>query len=197
MLARHPLLYQQARRNRLLTLSIHIERWKRTPNYSTESRPQGPAGGRRIPRRIQRTLRGKKIAYNSILGVIKGLRADCAAQAQLVPTDVEEAAEKYGREKFLECQEYGSCGESDLAEAYAAGMLAERERMASCPTIKGWVARDENGQLWLYAQRPFRNHTVWTTDKGRYFIRINDTFLPDLRWEDEPIEAEIIVKTKQ
>ena len=72
---------------------------------------------------------GKKIAYNSILGVVKGLRADCAAQAQLVPSDVQEESEKYGREKFLECQEYGSCGESDLAEAYAAGMLAERERL--------------------------------------------------------------------
>lgn len=34
---------------------------------------------------------GKKIAYNSILGFVKGLRADCAAQAQLVPSDVQEA----------------------------------------------------------------------------------------------------------
>lgn len=67
---------------------------------------------------------------------------------------------------------------------------------APASTIKGWVARDENGQVWLYAQRPFRNHTVWTTDKGRYFIRINDTFFPDLRWEDEPIEVEIIIKPK-
>ena len=83
---------------------------------------------------------------------------------------------------------------------FAAGMLAERERLASGPTIKGWVARDENGQLWLYGQRPFRNGRVWTTRNGCYFIRIGNTLfntlLPSLRWEDDPREVEIIVKLK-
>lgn len=83
--------------------------------------------------------------------------------------------------------------------AAALRIIDEVEKEHPIPaedTIKGWVARDENGQVWLYAQRPFRNHTVWTTDKGRYFIRIYDTLFPSLRWEDEPIEVEIIIKSK-
>ena len=133
---------------------------------------------------------GKKIAYNSILGFVKGLRGP----VEEVPADVQEAANQYiGYPPEVD----EGVSTSLRRQAFADGMLDERERLASCPAIKGWVARDENGQLWLYGQRPFRNETVWTTSNGRYFLRIDNTLFHSLRWEDEPIEVEIIVKTKQ
>ena len=87
---------------------------------------------------------GKKIAYNSILGVIKGLRADCAAQAHLTPSDIEqEAAKKYADEQLLgHNRELAESGHTrhfkmgyvcfagyEIEEAFADGMLAERERL--------------------------------------------------------------------
>lgn len=125
-------------------------------------------------------------AYDDILQFIGSLPED----EHPIPADIQEAAEKAALHYDM--------GTEGMAyqDGYKDGMLAERERLVSCPAINGWVARDENGQVWLYAQRPFRNHAVWTTDKGRYFIRINDTFFPSLRWEDEPREVEIIIRTK-
>ena len=69
---------------------------------------------------------GKKIAYNSILGVVKGLRADCAAQAQLVLSDVQEAANQYiGYPPEVD----EGVSISLRRKAFADGMLAERERL--------------------------------------------------------------------
>lgn len=80
---------------------------------------------------------GKKIAYNSILGFIKGLRADCAAQAQLVPSDVQEAANQY----IGYPPEVDECvSTSQRRRAFAAGMLAERERlMKEAEAVEGVV----------------------------------------------------------
>ena len=68
---------------------------------------------------------GKKIAYNSILGVIKSLRADCdaAEKARPVPSDVQAAAEKAALSYDM-----GTEGVA-YQDGYIDGMLAERERM--------------------------------------------------------------------
>ena len=56
---------------------------------------------------------------------------------------------------------------------------------------KLWVARDLCGILDAYFNKPIRD-TVWKewdSDKG--FLIIDDSFFPELKWEDEPIEVEI------
>lgn len=89
---------------------------------------------------------GKKIAYNSILGVVKGLRADCAAQAQLVPADVQEAAdkaaEKAAYKHYPNSPSSGQFGTGDyqpeednsldrevFVKGFKAGIAYERERL--------------------------------------------------------------------
>lgn len=76
------------------------------------------------------------------------------------------------------------------------GFETAYKEISALPTIKGWVARDKNGQMWLYGQMPWRNVSVWTTNNGRNFIRIDPTLFPDLRWEDEPIEVELPIIRK-
>ena len=65
-----------------------------------------------------------------------------------------------------------------------------------------WIARDKNGTLWLYIDRP-----IWSSIFERWEVDIEKSLLgsfghmeidgdlfPDLEWEDEPIEVELIKK---
>ena len=122
-----------------------------------------------------------------------------------VPADIEremkEAAEN------APCCDF--CHESDIRDReewckekfghfYAAGMLAEREQLASLPTIKGYVARDGHGSLEFSSEKPSRlewcGWKLWKITRGTPVVVLPNTLFPDLRWEDEPREVEIIIK---
>lgn len=55
---------------------------------------------------------------------------------------------------------------------------------------KLWVARDRDGFLYLFNEKPERLHTCggW---RSEWFYSIRYDLFPDLTWEDEPIEVEI------
>ena len=56
---------------------------------------------------------------------------------------------------------------------------------------KLWVARDWGGMLFAYFNKPIRD-TVWKEwDSDKVSLRIDDSFFPDLTWEDEPLEIEL------
>lgn len=62
-----------------------------------------------------------------------------------------------------------------------------------------WVARDKDGSLWLYNEKPTREEksSCWInkssiTNEGIGTLQL--TMFPDLKWEDEPIEIELIRK---
>ena len=56
---------------------------------------------------------------------------------------------------------------------------------------KLWVARDWGGMLFAYFTKPIRD-TVWKEwDSDKVSLRIDDSFFPELKWEDEPIEVEL------
>lgn len=59
-----------------------------------------------------------------------------------------------------------------------------------------YVARDKNGDLWLYIGKPFRNGTEFYTsskvfclayDLSRFGLKYED--FDSLKWEDEPVEV--------
>lgn len=55
---------------------------------------------------------------------------------------------------------------------------------------KLWVARDLGGMLFAYFNKPIRD-TVWKEwDSDKVSLRIDDSFFPELTWEDEPLEVE-------
>lgn len=60
--------------------------------------------------------------------------------------------------------------------------------------IQGWVARDKDGDVFLYQNEPDRNEIVW----DGYMMRSLpiDSF-PDLTWESDPEQVEIILKRKK
>ena len=56
---------------------------------------------------------------------------------------------------------------------------------------KLWVARDWGGMLFAYFNKPIRD-TVWKEwESDKVSLSIDDSFFPELKWEDEPIEVEL------
>lgn len=60
-------------------------------------------------------------------------------------------------------------------------------------TIKGFVARDRDGKLCIYEERPIRYNEIWI---GGRFLLIDNLF-PQVKWKDEePTPVEITIKLK-
>ena len=55
---------------------------------------------------------------------------------------------------------------------------------------KLWVARDKNGFLFAYEDKPKRcdNQKEWI---WRFLFSMKNSFFPELTWKDEPIEVEL------
>ena len=56
---------------------------------------------------------------------------------------------------------------------------------------KLWVARDCNGELYLYNEKPeyYNSLEVWFS--YRICSKLDNNFFPNLTWKDEPIEVEL------
>ena len=82
--------------------------------------------------------------------------------------------------------------------AYALGKQeTKQETDAEETVISGWVARDADGNMFMYCTKPERdeNLQMWMGRYANCGIR-NDLF-PDLTWDDDPQEVEIIIKRKK
>ena len=54
---------------------------------------------------------------------------------------------------------------------------------------KLWVARDWDGMLYAYFNKPIRD-TVWKEwNSDEDSLSIDDSFFPELKWEDELLEV--------
>lgn len=56
---------------------------------------------------------------------------------------------------------------------------------------KFWVARDKDGNLFAYNDKPTRcdNQKEWFAEK--FLSSMENSFFPELKWEDEPLEFEL------
>lgn len=60
--------------------------------------------------------------------------------------------------------------------------------------LEAWVARDENGMLFLYPEKPKKMRDNWYAEKVGY-VKLNDSLFPEVQWSDEEpkgIELSII-----
>ncbi len=90
----------------------------------------------------------------------------------------------------------------DMAQAFEDGMkfaLGKQEKDAET-VICGWVARASDGHLALFKRKPDReiymrsNNGLWF---GGSMTELDSTSFPELTWDDDPIEVEIIIKRKK
>ena len=63
--------------------------------------------------------------------------------------------------------------------------------------LHGWIARDMDGSLWFHYIKPHRENDIEKTWWGSNDIAMlldDDTLYPELTWEDNPYEVELIIK---
>lgn len=86
--------------------------------------------------------------------------------------------------------------------AYALG---KQEKDADT-VIQGWVCRDKkDNALNLHAEEPYRTYSHYNTDDKpdwwesdcASFLPLDNSLFPDLTWESDPQEVEIIIKRKK
>ena len=60
--------------------------------------------------------------------------------------------------------------------------------------IEAWVARDYNGSLYIYTEKPKKLlNTTWFAFE-LYFMKISELLFPEVKWEDEePTKVKIII----
>ncbi len=65
-------------------------------------------------------------------------------------------------------------------------------------TITTWVARDKDGTLCFYEQKPIKGEDIWNYVDGGLSTIVGDEFLfefPQVKWEDkEPTKVELTIK---
>ena len=64
-----------------------------------------------------------------------------------------------------------------------------------------YVARDKDGDLYLYKEQPVRNDNweSWQSgsDNPHDYLKLDPSLLPEVKWEDEgPTEVELVKKEK-
>lgn len=47
-----------------------------------------------------------------------------------------------------------------------------------------WVARDKDGDLYLFTLRPSKRERIWINPKSE-FIEVPSYLFPEVKWEDE------------
>lgn len=52
-----------------------------------------------------------------------------------------------------------------------------------------WIARDEDEEICIFAEKPVRGDGNWMASDGALLEFSGSDCFPDLRWEDEPIEV--------
>lgn len=63
--------------------------------------------------------------------------------------------------------------------------------------IQGWVAVDDDGDLFLYRTKPARDEVSGMWMSGECPLDVGINLFPNLTWDDEPQEVEIQIKRKK
>lgn len=64
--------------------------------------------------------------------------------------------------------------------------------------ISGWVARDEDGSFYFYDHKPIRDNEDkdFVEQNGDAWLLHEGLDIPDITWESEPQEVELIIRRK-
>lgn len=115
----------------------------------------------------------------------------------MTPEEINKKAyEKYPvwMDTWYDC--YGNSEEIDLNEKARNAYIEAYKEISALPTIKGWVARDKEGDLYVFRERPERTKDAWYGTAVLFICERNNPYFPSLRWEDEPIEVELPIIRK-
>lgn len=121
--------------------------------------------------------------------------------------EIEKAAEKYDdkhTEQLIHDMDNDSTSwkplQDGIRESFKAGAqfaLGKQEKVAEGTVINGWLARDDSGSLNVFDEEPTRYEKLGMWSDGLDHFGLPYSSFPDLTWESEPQEVEIIFKRKK
>ena len=60
--------------------------------------------------------------------------------------------------------------------------------------LKAWVARDDDGSLYMYTAKPKKTSNLWHAPKVGY-LKLDDSLFPEVQWSDgEPKEIRLSIR---
>ena len=60
--------------------------------------------------------------------------------------------------------------------------------------LEAWVARDENGSLYMYTAKPKKMSDFWHA-QGVGYMKLDDSLFPEVQWSDEePKEIRLSIR---
>ena len=61
-------------------------------------------------------------------------------------------------------------------------------------TLEAWVARDDDGSLYMYTAKPKKTSNFWHAPKVGY-VKLDDSFFSEVQWSDgEPKEIRLSIR---
>ena len=64
-------------------------------------------------------------------------------------------------------------------------------------TLKAWVARDYDGSLYMFPDKPKKMSDYWYAPEVGY-MKLNDSLFPEVQWSDEePKEIKLSIKNEK
>lgn len=108
--------------------------------------------------------------------------------------EIEKAAEKFADKEYMTNRDEWDA----LYKGYYHGMkdaLGKQEKDAD--VIQGWVAVDDDGDLFLYRTKPARDEVSGMWMSGECPLDVGINLFPDLTWDSDPEPVEIILKRKK
>ena len=94
-----------------------------------------------------------------------------------------------------EIGELGRANELLMLETFITSLQQEQPKDKQIVSIEGWAARDKNGHLNFFLGKP---HRIKNTRGEEYWVgharmKQPNEFFPELSWNDEPIEVELLI----
>ena len=92
--------------------------------------------------------------------------------------------------------EHEDFDEWDINEKYREPYIKALLEVESLPKVHGWIARDKDGLLGFYSDKPQRfDDKAWWCDPGCYTaLALHPDSYPEITWESEPLEVELIIR---
>lgn len=78
----------------------------------------------------------------------------------------------------------------DAAAAKRAIREAYWGNLAALPSV--WVARDEDGSLWLYSAKPVKACGMFHCSSVGEMFQIDDSVYPEITYENSPVKVKLL-----
>ena len=105
--------------------------------------------------------------------------------------------EKKAYEKYPSVLGFPIDEQVDLNEEARNAYIKSCEEYESLPKIHGWIAKDDslyNPSLCVHLEKPVKDLAFHYWDSKGKCVCIDKKLFPEITWESEPVEVELLIR---